>query len=273
MVLFSQRLRRGERDAREAAGERLWTEDIPRAARVKIAAVWDRLQDYSRNALSLGAEIGWVLKSEGGHEISSVDSDGLVRVDDPVLALDVIGALVTVTRRKPILGSLGASLESSINTVFEDHRVAYRVVDGETIPLESDELHSEVVVPALRLMVEGRFAKAHEAYLSAIKEIPHDPSDAITDAGTALQEMLTALGCDGNALGPLITSAKKKGLLAAHDSTLSAGIEKFLSWASADRSQSGDGHKVSDAERSDAWLMVHIVGALIVRLADQKPRT
>lgn len=155
----------------------------------------------------------------------------------------------------------------------EDYRVAYRVVDRELIPLGSDELHAEVVAPALRLLVGTRYKRAHVAYLGAIKEIPADPANAITDAGTALQETLEALGCEGNALGPLIKSARKRGLIAGHDQTLMNGIENFLSWASADRSNMGDGHHVSDASRADAWLMVHIVGALIVRLIDPSKRT
>lgn len=98
------------------------------------------------------------------------------------------------------------------------------------------------------------------------------PPDAITDAGTALQEALQALGCGGNALGGLIKDAMKKGLLAPHDATLASGIKNFMAWASADRSETGDAHKSSDATLDDAWLMVHIVGALIVRLAGT-PRT
>jgi hypothetical protein len=40
-----------------------------------------------------------------------------------------------------------------------------------------------------------------------------------------------------------------------------------MHWVAADRSQSGESHHASDATRDDAWLIVHIVGAFIVRLA------
>jgi hypothetical protein len=46
----------------------------------------------------------------------------------------------------------------------------------------------------------------------------------------------------------------------------------FLNWASADRSQTGDSHKQSDATIADAWLAVHVIGALILRLASDDPR-
>lgn len=131
----------------------------------------------------------------------------------------------------------------------------------------------EAVEPALKLLIGSQFAAAHGAYLDALKEISNGKADdAITDAGTALQETLTALGCQGNALGPLIKDAKKNGLLAGHDQNLVDGIIKFMDWASADRSTTGDAHKHSDADVSDAWLMVHIVGALIVRLVEPSNR-
>jgi len=157
-----------------------------------------------------------------------------------------------------------------VNEVFNSHRIAFRFVQGEVVPLSSDELHVEVVEPTLRLL-HGRkdLDKAHDAYLKALKEISNeDAPDAITDAGTALQETLTALGCQGNQLGDLLKDAKKQGLLGAHDQKLITGIENFGAWASAERSQSGDSHKSSEAPLADAWLMVHVVGALIVRLAD-----
>jgi hypothetical protein len=127
-----------------------------------------------------------------------------------------------------------------------------------------------VVAPVLRLL-SGRagWGTIENAYQGALREI-HDghPDDAITDAATALQEALVRVGCEGNALGPLIDSAKKKGLLAPHDQTLGTGIAKILDWVSADRSEMGDGHKgASKANRDDAWLSAHVVGAVILRLA------
>jgi len=107
------------------------------------------------------------------------------------------------------------------------------------------------------------------AYRNALDELADNkPDNAITDAATALQDALTLLGCDGNTLGPLVHSARTKGLLAPHNSTLATGSGKFMQWASADRSELGDGHHgASLAERDDAWLCVYVVGALILRLS------
>jgi len=142
------------------------------------------------------------------------------------------------------------------------------------IPLSSRELHEHVVAPALQLLA-GRpdLDKVESAYRAALEEITKGKAaDAITDAGTALQEMLGALGCDGNALGPRIASARAKGILAPHDSPMLTAIEKVLHWVSADRSEKGDAHAVTSATLDDAWLIVHVVGAVILRLSKSSPR-
>jgi len=132
------------------------------------------------------------------------------------------------------------------------------------------EMHAEIVRPVLDLL-GGRsvFQKVEAAYQKALTELRPggDPSDAITDAGTALQEVLTSLGADGNSLGPLLQSARTKGLLGPYDSKLSQGVQLIGEWLSADRSQRGDAHSVTAADREDAWLAVHVAGALILRLA------
>jgi hypothetical protein len=49
-------------------------------------------------------------------------------------------------------------------------------------------------------------------------------------------------------------------------------VEKILHWVSADRSEKGDAHEVSTATVDDAWFIVHIVGAVILRLSKASPR-
>lgn len=104
------------------------------------------------------------------------------------------------------------------------------------------------------------------AYRKALHEIASDPSDAITDAGTALQEALGQLGAAGNQLGDRLRSAKRRGLLVGHDERLVKAIEDMGHWVAADRSVHGDAHNADEALTADAWLAVHVAGALILRL-------
>lgn len=256
---------------REAAGENLWTEDIEVAARRKIAHCWEVLN----NDMVYGQEYDFdeqytVQFRMDGHESWAKSPEDLVRVADTDSFLNHAEALYRSFKAVHMDAEL---FERVVNRVFNDHRVAFRLVEGEVVPLASDELHVEVVEPTLRLLVADKFKSAHDAYIKALKEISaNDPGDAITDAATALQEALLALGCKGNALGPLMKDAKSKGILGAHDQPLIDGIAKFIDWVSSDRSTLGDAHAHSDAVLSDAWLAVHVVGALIVRLADPSPR-
>lgn len=161
-----------------------------------------------------------------------------------------------------------------INGILSEERIGYELINDQMVGFESKELHQEVVAPTLRLLSGlAGWDKVESAYQDALKEISGgNAPDAITDAGTALQEALTVLDCKGNALGPLVTSARKKGLLGPHDSKLTDGLEKILDWVSADRSTLGDGHKGGGvATQEDAWFTVHVVGGLILRLAG-RPR-
>jgi hypothetical protein len=270
-MLYAERKRLREIAEREGAGEDLWTHTLDEAARVKLVNFWEFVREqeftssYSLNRFE--GDIRHWIESGLGIRTPSVSPGVLLTIADNDVLLSYIEVLHKVfSDHAP---NFPNRWEVLVNRTFNEHRFKFRLVGGEVVPFENDALHVEVVEPALRLLIkDAQYGKAADAYLAALKEITNnDPADAITDAGTALQEMLQGLGCDGHSLGPLIKDAKKKGLLGSHDSTLTDGIEKFMHWASADRSEMGDAHKSSDATLDDAWLMVHIVGSLIVRLA------
>ena len=86
-------------------------------------------------------------------------------------------------------------------------------------------------------------------------------------AHTALHFDLKARGCDGNAIGPRLRSAKRLGILAPHDGPMLDTVVALINWVSADRSEVGDAHPGGPPTRDDAWLAVHVVGAVILRLA------
>lgn len=218
------------------------------------------------------SEVSFLLRVHGGYDLGSYFGwADLKATTDRKLVFDALAAAHKSIA--PHDYTSRALFEGLVNDILREHRVAYKFVDGDLVPFKSDELLQEVVEPAVRLLVSREFSGAQAAYLAALEEIVNgEPGNAITDAGTALQETLQALGCEGGALGPLIKDAKKRGLLAGHDQNLAAGVTKFLDWASADRSELGDSHNHSHATLDDAWLMVHVAGALIVRLAAEPTR-
>lgn len=275
-MAYSNRKRHRDAAAREAAGESLWVKGFDDRALQRISALWELMEAKAirgRGAVWLRRQIGTRMRLYGGWSVGDEDWSGEVLAYSGATA-DIDFLLDLFEFGHEAMDSAQEMFEVNLNAILHEHRIAFQMLDGQMVERSSDELNVEVVEPTLRLLVGAKYEKAHDAYLAALKEVTRgDPADAITDAGTALQEALVALGCSGNALGPLLKDAKKRRLLAGHDQTLVDGVSKFADWASADRSETGDAHKHSDATRADAWLMIHVVGALIVRLVDpDKPR-
>jgi hypothetical protein len=133
------------------------------------------------------------------------------------------------------------------------------------LPVPERRLRGEVLGP---LFAREEFIRVARVFESALAELRPggDPADAITDAGTALQEMLITLGAKGSSLGPLLASARNLRLFGPYDSRLGEGIEAIGEWVSAERSQQGDSHIFSTARYHDARLAVEIVGSLLAWL-------
>ena len=276
-MLYERRKRQEDLARRESAGESLWDEGFDEPARVRLVHCLQALSTargettrYLRRAHQLiCSELGLFHFDGDPGAVSRGQPEkdliaGLLQGDAERVAtiiesvwLVLAEQLGSDTRYNSTLGGF----RTEVATILAEHRVAFELIDGQMVPFSSRELHVEVVEPTLRLL-GGRasWEGVERAYRKALEELGSDPGDAITDAGTALQEALTQLGCKGNALGPLAASAVEKGLLSGHD-------RKLVDWVSADRSQTGDAHNSAPASRDDAWFTVHIVGALLLRLA------
>ncbi len=277
-----QRRKYAERAAREAAGESFWTKKFDDSTRTRILHSFKDAVGAPDSITSHEYYIiahGLILRSAGLLYLVRQDFDPatdllnyLLKCPDDMVP-SVVEAMSVVCNDDRIRSRThnwnSSVFDQMVNRILREHRISYELSDCEMIEFSSRELHEEVVVPTLQLLA-GRpdLARVESAYQAALGEISKGESaNAITDAGTALQEMLTALGCSGNALGPLVKSAREKGLLAPHDSPLVNAVDKILNWVSADRSERGDAHEVSPATVDDAWFTVHIVGAILLRLS------
>lgn len=156
----------------------------------------------------------------------------------------------------------------TVNRIFDSHLVAFRLgTNSVLVPMQSRQMHSEVVEPVMALLRgDSRFADAEKAYQDALRELRnHDAGDAITDAGTALSEMFNALGCKGQALGDQLASAKKTGLIRGTDAPLTELVSR---WVATQRNNGEAHYAVHQYGISDAWMVVHVVGALMIRLSE-----
>jgi len=286
-MLFGRRRRLQALNEREAAGEDLWTDKLDERARFRILYLVHKVVDGTDSRrYNLVAEARRLVLEDLGLPFLYAEGARQQDVEHCILEGEeetVFSYLEALVR----LGSIVASqyfgnvptddtdryrsripdFIEAINVVLEEHRCSYELVEGTFVPMESRTLHRSVVVPALRLL-GGRsdFEASERSFRKAIEELQGgDPQDAITDASTALQEALGALGCQGNTVSRRLKDAIAKGYLTPYDS-------KLAEWLEADRSLKGDAHNADDADRTDAWLVVHIVGALVLRVASGPPR-
>lgn len=274
-MLHSRRQRLAKLVDREAAGESFWTPLFNDRVRRRILQWFEtgfnspqsRNDHFSTARQLILHEEG--LASLGFNSYSYRDMEEFLLQGPDHMVPTAIEALAI-----PLRSSSRPHFAVHVNLVLREDRVSWELIGEEMIPFESRELHESIVRPALSLLGNRPdLDKVETAYGAALAEIANgSAADAITDAGTALQETLVSLGAQGNALGPLITSARKLDLFAGHDPTLLKSLEGALHWASADRSEKGDAHHTSDADVQDAWLTVHVVGALILRLTKGPPR-
>ena len=272
-MLFSNRKREEDRTRREAAGESLWTSAVSTNVRVKIIyAFYDAISsgDYQRFALEIAH--GVLAREYGQPNFSGLTSKSdditeYLRTCSDEEVPDVIEALLEGLRRadgkdeyrigivKPLL------FARKLNEILATERISYELVEGRIVDFESREMHDEIIRPTVTLLAGlSGWEEVERAYQKALAEISRDPADAITDASSALELALRLRHCDGNALGDLAKSGVSRGVFTPYDS-------KLIDWANADRAGRGDAHGSPETPAPDAWLSVHVIGALILRLA------
>lgn len=152
-------------------------------------------------------------------------------------------------------------------------RVDWSFEDGRFQERGNFVLHSEVLRPATILLADdAAFAQASAAFQSALTKLSKGETEvALTEAATSLQEFFRALGVDGNSLSNQLDNAVNKKVISGADRGL---MKPLIDWVNGDRSQRGNAHyhRTGDVSKADAWLMMHVVAAVMVRLSNKEPR-
>ncbi len=155
-------------------------------------------------------------------------------------------------------------LHARSDWLFEDGRFQER---GNYV------MHSEVLRPATVLLGDDPvFRTASDAFQSALTRLSKNETDvALTQAATSLQEFFRALGVEGNSVSDQLDKAQRQKVISPADRSL---MKPLVAWVNADRSDRGNAHRhrEGDVTKADAWLMMHVVGALMVRLSNRDPR-
>ena len=274
------------------AGESFWTETLDDPMRWKLWYAVEAAIERDPNLPTLNNLADkvreWVVTDLGMPSLAGMsDSMGDIRtaclegeedvvfsvLEGVALGLRAFWGGAETWERSPVRDRIDRFV-ASVQSVFLEYRLKFRFDELQVVPLESESLHVEVVERALRLVHRAGWEMVEKAYRDALGEIHNGkPEDAITDAAVALEEALKVRGAEGNSLSKKMDSARRRGIFGPHDAPLLNAIKSVGDWIAADRSESGDSHEASPTGLSNAWLMVHIVGALIVRLSDPELRS
>lgn len=289
--LPSELKRRIQLAEREAAGEVTWTDELDSSVTSKIFHVYTQ----SVNTRSPVEEVVRDIRAEHGasqREIFSIEEtllDQRFTSEDRLDCLAALSYALDICEADKGEEQIQIGFQEWENSKFDGHYFRKRANDillsyrvewtfvGQTLsPRTSEPFFAAITKPTSGLLSSNpNFTKVSRAFEKALTELGQndDPGDAITDAATALQEMFRALGIEGGSIGRQINEAKKKGLLTPWDAPLVDIIDKAAHWVEAERSNNGDAHHdASDAQRDNAWLTIHIVGALILRLSGEDLR-
>jgi hypothetical protein len=291
--LYAERLRLKAQAEALAAGTATLTDQLSPEARSKLRFAWIDVTSHQVFSQTHGEfesyiarrtleDLAFPLKPDmmASHDRTATNEQllSLIEVEHEILSL-LAANLGFGTAPYPgpspewvaIASAAPEKFRTRVNEILKDHIVRFYLhQNSQLVPVDSQEMHSAVVERTLYLLhSQPRFAQAEAAYQDALRELRDEhPDDAITDAAGALEQALRTLGCTGNSLGELRKSGQKLGVLKADDDRITGVIGQTIDWVK-DKRNAGEAHGVdANYSLSDAWLVVHMVGALVIRLAE-----
>lgn len=285
--LPSELRRRIELAEQEAVRGIQWRDDCPPEVGRKVLSVLRRATNAIWRVFHL-AEEHWVAGSSSAAVPTDIESC-LKGHGSAVDRLDALAAVVysfvelSQSDEELVEGDYGSPDEvpryererflMSVNDLLLAARVEWHYNDRSFVQRGNSVLYSDIVKPTTILLDSSPvFAKASRRFNAAISRLSENkPDAAITDAASAVQEMLRALGANGNSITDQIDAAARQKIITQVDRQL---LRPIVNWVNADRSERGNAHhhRADDASKADAWLAIHVAGALMVRLSNQEPR-
>lgn len=277
---FGLRKKRGYQTELEAAGKNLWTDRLSPVVRVQFTHIIknsveqhylnDQISDVERH---VSFQFGFISLSHafGFRTLSSLEqvlNAILYEECEEDVVFSLLEAVWDIVPHYPggHVPNPRGIYSHDLRVVLEDARVSYDFVEGNIVPRGEQEMHVEVVVPTITLL-SGRpsFEDAERNYMDALTSIRQGRfDDAVTNAAAAVEATLRILGC-----GDARTAFAKRGAVAIERNLLAPHDKGLLGWITATRGLEGDAHgQGSHTTRADAWLVVHVAGALILRLVD-----
>jgi len=177
------------------------------------------------------------------------------------------------------------ALESAIpelNTRFREHGVGYQYESGEIVRVDSQLIHSEIVVPVLSLLAADEYAGANEEFLKAFGHYRKgDTKECLNECLKAFESTMKII-CENrewpykqtDAASTLIDICFKNGLvpqeMQSHIGGVRAALESGIPTIRNRRSGHGQGAQVIEVPLHYASYMLHLTATTIKFLVDSE---
>jgi len=167
------------------------------------------------------------------------------------------------------------------NARLQEASVGYQYIFGDIIRIDSQHIHSEVVLPVLQLLGAPEFEAANSEYRSAHEAFRHgELEDCLVDCGKALESVLKVIGRkrgwtfnDTDTASKLIQVAVDANFLAAYSQTafnhLKGLIESSTPAIRNKMAAHGAGASPRVIPQHLAAFQLHQTAAVILYLAEQ----
>ena len=279
-------------------------EDLPHPLRVQIVHIWtDTLGDnsypgekvdeaYRAIAKTLRKEYG-VFRLHDKTDSYSTCFDDLrnffLTEQDVEKVLDAVEVSFVVidyaTRDWQYLRRSDASEKADdaieeLNLRFKEHEVGYQFISPQIIRVDSEYLHSEAVIPALRLLEQSYYAGAQKEFLKAHEHYRKgNAEDALSNCLKAFESVMKSI-CNKRGwtvdkkatASPLIKACLDNGLIPSfweqHYHSLRSLLESGVPTGRNNLSGHGQGTNTRIVPDYLAAYMLHMTAAAIVFLAD-----
>lgn len=168
---------------------------------------------------------------------------------------------------------------TTLNDRMLEAQFGFQVEDDAVVELSSQFAHSEIVVPALRVLSEDRFATADAEFRKAHEEFRNRSyADCITDCGKALESVFKVMAAergwpgvsDNSTLAKLIEAAAANDLFPGYMEEQIKGLRAMLQGPGTVRNKDGahgKGNSPSHADRDLAAYQLHQTAAALIFLA------
>jgi AbiJ N-terminal domain 4 len=284
-------------------------DELPQTLRVQVIHIWkDTIGPYfsvDRFGISIPPAsnrhwdtiAGLIARERGVFWIGERDSDSYAQCQQHLLtgsvddALDLIEVSFQHIDRIVRKQHGGDDQESRVkqtpdagiaelNERFLEHGIGYQYAEGVMIRIDSQYLHSEVVQPALSLLMDSKFKGPADEFLGAHEHYRHGRyEECISEALKAFESVLKAI-CDrkkwtysvGATAKPLLDIVFREGLIPAdfqsHVGSLRATLEAGLPTLRNRAGGHGQGDIVRQVPPYYAAYALHLSATNIVFLIE-----